>query len=71
MRVFCCLQDFFLLFMCALYLLRLCEAAYAARRCRRLGLDSRTTARWAASAFLSGLFALRLLPSESREKMKL
>ena len=67
----CCLQDFFLLFMCALYLLRLCEAAYAARRCRRLGLDSRTTARWAASALLSGLFALRLLPSESREKVKL
>ena len=65
-----CLQDFFLLFMCCLYVFRLCEAVYAARRCRRLGLDSLTTAKWTASAFVSGLFALRLLPSDPRAKMK-
>ena len=57
--------------MWALYFLCLCEAAYAAHRRRRLGLDSCTTPRWAASTFLSGLFLLRLLPSEPRENKKL
>ena len=58
-------QNFFLLFMCGLYLFRICEAIYAARRCRQLGLDNRTTLKWVSSAFLSGFFALRLLPHHS------
>ena len=47
-------------------MIRFSESVYAGYKCHfRLGMTPWTTFKWAASAFFSGMFVIRLLPDSN------